>query len=651
MLKNLTLKAALNLAFGSLIAVLVLLSLVAYQGLTKTYDGFTDYRTLARDTNLAGRVQANMLSMRLAAFGFINTGDSKRINEYQQRKQATDTFLDQAKKEITSPERAHLISQIQSEILDYDKGFNAFIHLYRQRHDIVDQRLDPNGLAMRQAITDIINSAHTDQDAEATFYAATVEEHLLLGRLYAVKYLTTNKSEDAQRALEELTNILPRSMKALDAELQDSQRRIVFGQLKTYLAAYIAAFEDIKSTVEQSNDLVNNTLNIIGPVVAEQVEQVKLSVKDQQDQLGLQVQTETKFSVTLVATLAIISSFGAIFLSLIMRRVVQKPVGGEPKDIAAIMAAVANGDLSKQLPLTSKDTGIYRSVCEMSDKLKQLVAGLTSTTRQLEVSADQGAHAASHNTQMIAQQKQMTDQVVVAIEEMSQSIHEVVQHATDSATKADIGLEETSRGRASVELTVQSIQLLAEKLQISMTDIQELEQKSIEIGSVVEAIQSISEQTNLLALNAAIEAARAGETGRGFAVVADEVRMLAQKTQDSTTEIQAIIQELQDRTSRAVTSIEECASQATKSVECSQETDQALRHIDQAIAEIASMNGNVAAAVEEQSAVSNEIARNMTELSDTLEDATLSVSEAETSSKQVASMADNLGRLMSGFKV
>ena len=651
MLKNLTLKATLNLAFGSLIAVLVLLSLVAYQGLTKTYDGFTGYRELARDSNLAGRVQANMLSMRLAAFGFINTGDSKRINEYQQRKQATDTFLDQAKKEITSSERARLISQIQSEIQDYDKGFNTFIGLYHQRHDIVGQRLDPNGLAMRQAITDIINSAHTDQDAEATFYAATVEEHLLLGRLYAVKYLTTNKSEDAERALKELVDVLPHAISRLDAELQNPQRRIIFGQLKTHLAAYIAAFEDIKSTVEQSNDLVNNTLNIIGPVVAEKVEQVKLSVKDQQDQLGAQVQTETKSSVILVTTLAVISSFGAILLSLVMLKVVQKPVGGEPKEIAAIMAAVANGDLSKQLPLTSKDTGIYRSVCEMSDKLKQLVAGLTSTTRQLEVSADQGAHAASHNTQMIAQQKQMTDQVVVAIEEMSQSIHEVVQHATDSATKAETGLEETSRGRASVELTVQSIQLLAEKLQISMTDIQELEQKSIEIGSVVEAIQSISEQTNLLALNAAIEAARAGETGRGFAVVADEVRMLAQKTQDSTTEIQAIIQELQDRTSRAVTSIEECASQATKSVECSQETDQALHHIDQAIVEIASMNGNVAAAVEEQSAVSNEIARNMTELSDTLEEATLSVSEAETSSKQVASMADNLGRLMSGFKV
>ncbi|WP_028302741.1 HAMP domain-containing methyl-accepting chemotaxis protein [Oceanospirillum maris] len=651
MLKNLTLKATLNLAFGSLIAVLVLLSLVAYQGLTKTYDGFTGYRELARDSNLAGRVQANMLSMRLAAFGFINTGDSKRINEYQQRKQATDTFLDQAKKEITSSERARLISQIQSEIQDYDKGFNTFIGLYHQRHDIVGQRLDPNGLAMRQAITDIINSAHTDQDAEATFYAATVEEHLLLGRLYAVKYLTTNKSEDAERALKELVDVLPHAISRLDAELQNPQRRIIFGQLKTHLAAYIAAFEDIKSTVEQSNDLVNNTLNIIGPVVAEKVEQVKLSVKDQQDQLGAQVQTETKSSVILVTTLAVISSFGAILLSLVMLKVVQKPVGGEPKEIAAIMAAVANGDLSKQLPLTSKDTGIYRSVCEMSDKLKQLVAGLTSTTRQLEVSADQGAYAASHNTQMIAQQKQMTDQVVVAIEEMSQSIHEVVQHATDSATKAETGLEETSRGRASVELTVQSIQLLAEKLQISMTDIQELEQKSIEIGSVVEAIQSISEQTNLLALNAAIEAARAGETGRGFAVVADEVRMLAQKTQDSTTEIQAIIQELQDRTSRAVTSIEECASQATKSVECSQETDQALHHIDQAIVEIASMNGNVAAAVEEQSAVSNEIARNMTELSDTLEEATLSVSEAETSSKQVASMADNLGRLMSGFKV
>lgn len=651
MLNKLTLKSALNLAFGSLIAVIVILSTVAYLGLNNTYSGFTQYRELARDTNLASSLQANMLSMRLAALRFINTGDTEKISEYEQYQQATGNLLNQAKEEITSPERARLIAQVQNEIQDYDTGFKELVGFFSQRDEVIAGRLDPNGLAMRQAITDIINTAHRDQDTEVTFRAAAVEEHLLMGRLSAIKYLATENESDATRALQELTVYLPEATEALAAELRTPQHRALLESLNQHLADYVLAFQDVQRTVQRQNSLINNTLNTIGPIVADKIDQVKQSVNEQQNLLGPKVQSETESSVLSVTSLAAFSSLGAILLSLIMLRVVQKPVGGEPKVIAAIMNSVANGDLSQPLQLQPEDTGIYRSVCEMSAKLKPLISGITTTTKQLETRADQGAEAASRNTQMITQQKQMTDQVVVAIEEMSHSIHEVVQHATDSATKAETGLEETSKGRDSVELTVRSIQLLAEKLQVSMADIQELEQRSIEIGSVVEVIQGISEQTNLLALNAAIEAARAGESGRGFAVVADEVRMLAQKTQDSTTQIQGIIQELQNRTSKTVSAIKECATQADESVRCSHETDLALRHIEEAIAEIASMNGNVAAAVEEQSAVSNEIARNMTALSGTLDDATASASAAENSSHHVAELADNLGKMMTGFKI
>lgn len=127
----------------------------------------------------------------------------------------------------------------------------------------------------------------------------------------------------------------------------------------------------------------------------------------------------------------------------------------------------------------------------------------------------------------------MADMVVVAIEEMSNSIQEVVRHASDSAQKSEVGLEEATKGKVAVQATVESVNDLAKNLADSMVVITDLEKQSNEIGSVIEVIQSISEKTNLLA----IEAARAGDQGRGFAVVADEVRTLAQRTQDSTAEI------------------------------------------------------------------------------------------------------------------
>ena len=651
MLKNLTLKAMLNLAFGTLVSLLAILALFSYSGLTDTYSGFSQYRDLARDTNLSGRVQANMLSMHLEVQGFLNTREPNHLEDYKTRKAAMDEFLKQAEKEIQQPERAERIRQIQQEIISYDRAFARVVTLYQKRNELVDTQLDPNGLGMREAVTEIMQSAYLDQDAEAAFRAGVVQEHLLLGRLFATKFLVSNTPQDAERALNELSVEMPKALQMLDAELQNPERRRLLQQLEADYQAYISTFKQIKALIDERNGMIRSTLNRVGDIVAQQTEEVKLSVKTDQDKLGAQVQRESASTVNIVAIIAILSILAGIVLAVVMRRAIQRPVGGEPKEIAAIMGAIADGDLSQSLPLKASDSGIYRSAAEMSAKLRDLVSNMAATTQQLEASAEAGTRTASNNTRMINQQKDMTDQMVVAIEEMSHSIQEVVQHASESASKAEHGHEQTALGRRSVEDTVNSIRELAERLESSMQDIQELEEKSQNIGQVIEVIDNISEQTNLLALNAAIEAARAGESGRGFAVVADEVRVLAQRTQGSTVEIQQIIQELQERTSQTVSAIKACSEQAKASVSRSQETDQALQQIDSAISEIRDMNASVATAVEQQSSVANEVAGNISQLSDTLDQAAGHVAEAESESHQVSQMADNLGKMMAGFKI
>lgn len=144
----------------------------------------------------------------------------------------------------------------------------------------------------------------------------------------------------------------------------------------------------------------------------------------------------------------------------------------------------------------------------------------------------------------------------------------------------------------------------------------ELEEHSKGIGTVLDVIQSIAEQTNLLALNAAIEAARAGEQGRGFAVVADEVRALAQRTHESTTEIQSIINLLQQGTSKAVHSMHQGVDSAGSCVELANQAGDALRNIKDSVAHITDMTHHIASAVEEQSSVSNEVNRSVVKVSE-----------------------------------
>ncbi|HCF4079422.1 methyl-accepting chemotaxis protein [Pseudomonas aeruginosa] len=215
---------------------------------------------------------------------------------------------------------------------------------------------------------------------------------------------------------------------------------------------------------------------------------------------------------------------------------------------------------------------------------------------------------------LTSEQQAETDQIATAVNQMAASINEVAsnaQHAADAAGSAD---NETSEGQRLVARTSQTITELESEIQQAAHVIHELEGQSNEISKVLDVIRGIAEQTNLLALNAAIEAARAGEQGRGFAVVADEVRSLAARTQQSTTDIQSMISSLQERARSAVTVMEQSSRQAHASVSCAQDAATALNGIGLRVNEITDMNAQIAAAVEQQGAVSEGINRGISSI-------------------------------------
>ncbi|MBB2495576.1 methyl-accepting chemotaxis protein [Aquipseudomonas ullengensis] len=250
----------------------------------------------------------------------------------------------------------------------------------------------------------------------------------------------------------------------------------------------------------------------------------------------------------------------------------------------------------------------------LRDFLADTFTRLKHSTSQLDTASGELNAIATLMSQGTREQFSRTDQVATAMHEMSATAQQVASHAADAAGAADDADESARQGGKVMEHTIQTITTMRSEIATTADVIRRLESDSGRIGKVLEVIRGIAEQTNLLALNAAIEAARAGEQGRGFAVVADEVRTLAQRTAESTAEINQIIDTVQTGAVNAVRAIESGQSRSEEGVTQVTEAGAMLQRITGAVEAIRDMNRQIATAAEEQTSVAEDISRNLTEI-------------------------------------
>lgn len=649
MFRNLRLGSKIGLGFG---VVLVLLSIVLGVGLfalQRADEGISEYRGLARDTNLSGRLQANMLMVRMNVKDYLITNSDKDLQQYSDYLSEMQGFLDDAKQEIQKPERASLIAEVDIAAVTYQDAFDKVVELINQREVVYDSRLVPNGEKMRVVIDNIIESAYLDGDSEAVYQASHVQEKMLLGRLFVVKFLQTNLNSDFEVAIENMDMSLAAEIEDLDSNLQNPKRRDMLKEFANAHKAYIQAMQDIHDLVVERNDIIQNTLDLIGPQVEKNVENVKLSVMKDQDILGseLKANTDSSVTITLVLSLAavVIGVISAYLLTVAITTPIQKAVDAANQ--------LAQGDLAINVGETSKDeTGkLLDAVQNTANHLKQMISTISSASGELASASEELAVVTEQTSKGISQQETETEMVATAMNEMTTTVHDVANNAAKASDAANQADEEAISGAQVVQHTINSINSLSESVNNSSEKLNEVQQEVFNIAKILEVIRGIADQTNLLALNAAIEAARAGEQGRGFAVVADEVRTLAARTQGSTSEIQVIIEQLQVGTQSTVEAMNQGKSEADNCVEQAHKTSEALEAITHAISVINDMNMQIASASEQQSIVAEDINKNVVNVKRVAEENAVASNQTSSSSTEIARLAEDLGQLVAEFKV
>jgi len=321
--------------------------------------------------------------------------------------------------------------------------------------------------------------------------------------------------------------------------------------------------------------------------------------------------------------------------------------------LSGAMDKVAAGDMTVSFQAHSRDElgELAQGFSETVRRIRSLIDQVGHTVVAVEEQAGQVLAVSARSNQAVSGQREQIEQVATAMNQMSATAQEVARSAALAADGAQQVNRESANGRTLVESQQGSIGRLAAEIDQTVLAINQLADDSRAIGQVLEVIRSIAEQTNLLALNAAIEAARAGEQGRGFAVVADEVRTLARRTQDSTAQIALMIQRLQDGVGAAVRAMGSSHQMAAGTVDEARQVQQALGNILGAVEGIVEQNQQIAAAVEQQTAVAHDIDQNIVAINRAAQDTTQGACQTEDASRALSGQVMELKRLIGAFRV
>jgi len=314
---------------------------------------------------------------------------------------------------------------------------------------------------------------------------------------------------------------------------------------------------------------------------------------------------------------------------------------------------LTDGDMTQRIDIryNNEFSRVSGHINTLADSLHNILVKLNDASDNLTETANTNQTTSTKAQGQLSQQREQTANVATAMTQMSHSVQEVAQSAQSSQQMVERVEIASESGRKIMSDNISTINQLEGRLHKSVDAVKDLQSMSSQIGSILDVIRNIAEQTNLLALNAAIEAARAGEQGRGFAVVADEVRVLAQRTTESTSEIESMISNLQSSSSSASKVIQSCMDDMDQSVSQASNANSAMEEIQALILEISQMSGQISQAAAEQSETSTDIAQNIEEINLIAEENYQAMAQIARTSTDLTQLASQQGHLVHQFKL
>ena len=452
---------------------------------------------------------------------------------------------------------------------------------------------------------------------ERAFFKAVLVKYDYPDAKYELEKNIKKVSEYQKLVIEELEDARSFAQDAID-KLHTEEAKIEYRNVINSLSSVLTELIKLRGMTE---DVINYAkLGKIDDVIkrAKDIENIEDEIDKElimlldsiqmfTQQSALQAEADELFAIKLISILFILAFLISIFLPFVIARTIVTPL----RDLFFRLKDVSDGDgdLRIRLDTSRRDetADVARAFNSFMEVLNKVIRNVSSQADELGASAETGLRVMETTLSNVKAQHLETEQVATAIEQMSTTTQEIAESTNVASHVADVVRNKVQEGQGIAQSTHKIIEHLAVEVEEASEVIAGLMAETNNIGQVTDTIQGIADQTNLLALNAAIEAARAGESGRGFAVVADEVRSLAQRTRESTIDIQELVQRLQEQASMAVHSMERGKSSTLQCLEKGVETAKAFDAASDAVSQISDLNTQIATASEEQAAVSQEV--------------------------------------------
>jgi methyl-accepting chemotaxis protein len=627
-----------------LTAVVAAIGVWSLQTISQRFDGLKQMSSLN-----SGLLKVRLLEQEYALHGNPKTADALR--------EGVDGLVALANQlKAGSAANVPVMTDVEQSLAAYRKAFDEFVSL-SQAKDLALEMASwsvssvANNLDVLQAgLAD--DGAYTLKDSEGKDGAQFIEQanqvsqvsRLMLQAMNEarVRLDQSRKGDDSagQGKIEQASQALTQA-EQLKTTVKDEGYQTVLNEVTGHIASFNDKLAEYTGLLEQEKTVYLQLHQRAGQVV-ERVDQA-YGAEDQSMQTELQ-----KNSLLIIGSSAL-----ALLVGLIAAWVITRLIVAPLRSVIRVAQQIASGDLSGTVEVTRRDEigQLMQAMQQMGAGLSQIVSGLQAGIEQLATSA-QSLSAVTEQTNLeVSSQKEETEQVATAMNQMTATVHDVARNAEEAAQAAQTADGKVESGQHVVRQSMARIEQLADSANSASSSIESLSAEIQNIGTVLGVIKSVAEQTNLLALNAAIEAARAGEQGRGFAVVADEVRALAKRTQQSTEEIERLVSALRTAAQASVQQIQSSGELVKLAVSDALQTESALGSIAAAVSLIQQMNQQIAAAAEEQSSVAEEINRSVTSIRASADQSSVAMQGNAASSIELAQLGVELKGMVGHFRL